>query len=265
MEAKGTRIIAVANEKGGVGKTAVALNVAAALSEAGRRVLVVDVDPQFNATRGLGVELEGAASSVYDVIIAQEAPDLSRIVVETRWPGLHLLPSHVDLSGAQVELADVEGRELRLQRLMPLCPHYDFIFLDTPPALSLLTINVFAFAREVLVPCQTHPYSYAALDDLLDTLSMVREEINPQLALLGIVATFYDPRTRVGRMVMERLQNDARFPGKVFKTAIRNNATVAESAGEGVPVVFFSRSSRGALDFRQLAKELSRKRADRQG
>ena len=182
MTARKTRTIAVANEKGGVGKTVTVINLAAALSSADRSVLVVDMDPQANATKGLGVTPDGDRGSIYDLIMGNGPATAEAAVVPTRWEGLHLIPSHVDLSGAEVELVDVEGRENRLKEaIAPLFGHYDFILMDTPPSLSLLTINVFSCASEVLVPCQTHPYAYGALNELFDTIDAVREEINPEL------------------------------------------------------------------------------------
>jgi len=155
-----------------------------------------------------------------------------------------------------VELVNKMAREKRLKRLEPLVGAYDFILLDTPPSLSLLTVNVFAFAREFLVPCQTQPHAYAAIDDLLDTVELVREEINPDISLTGVAATFYEPRTRVSRAVMEQIKADERFSGKVFNTAVRMNATIAESSLHGVPVVFFRPRSSGAEDYRALAAEI---------
>lgn len=256
MDKKQARVIAIVNEKGGVGKTATAINLAAALSKKGKQVLLVDVDPQFNATHGLGVATEKDSVTTYELMVADKPIDLQKAVVSTKWPGLDLIPSHVDLAGAETELMDVVGRENRLKRLLPLTDKYDFIFLDAPPSLSLLTINVFAFATEVLIPCQTHPYALKALDDLLDTIGLVQKQINPELVLTGLVPTFFDRRTRVGRGVMEKLRKDERFNGKLFDTAIRSNATIAESAWYKKPVVFFRTKSFGAIDYTNLAQEV---------
>ncbi|WP_028314027.1 ParA family protein [Desulfatibacillum aliphaticivorans] len=256
MSAQQARVIAVVNEKGGVGKTATVINLGAALSKQDKKVLIVDMDPQFNATHGLGVELDEDALTTYEVMVGDDDLDPADAVVATKWAGLGLVPSHVDLAGAEAELMDQPGRENRLKRLRPLEKDYDFILLDTPPSLSLLTINVFTFAKEVLIPCQTHPYALKALDDLLDTIELVRENINPDLNITGLVPTFYDPRTRVSRGIMELLQADERFEGKIFDTVIRSNATIAESAWKQKPVVFFRSRSYGALDYTNLAKEL---------
>ena len=155
------------------------------------------------------------------------------------------------------ELADVPGRENRLKEaLTPVTTDYDFILLDTPPSLSILTVNVLAFAREILVPCQTHPYAYGALDELLETLSIIREAINPNIRIMGVLATLFDQRTRISNIILENLRADSRFRGKVFDTVIRANTTVAESAYFGKPVVFYRRSSPGAEDYLSLTDEI---------
>ena len=252
-----TRAIAVANEKGGVGKTVTVINLAAALSLCEQSVLVVDMDPQANATKGLGVVPDDGLPSVYDLIMNNSRKPVDEVVVATQWNGLDLIPSHVDLSGAEVELVDVEGRENRLKEaLADVAGRYDFILMDTPPSLSLLTVNVFSCASEVLVPCQTHPYAFGALAELFETIDAIREEINPDLILCGIVPTLVDLRTRVANRVMEQLRTDERYRDLVFDTVIRSNTTIAESADVGRPVVFYRRSSFGAIDYTRLADEL---------
>jgi chromosome partitioning protein len=163
----------------------------------------------------------------------------------------------VDLAGAEVELVGEVGRESKLSdALEPLAGAYDFILLDTPPSLSLLTVNVFTFAKEVLVPCQTHPYAYGALAELFDTIEAVQEEINPDLKITGIVPTLFDGRTKVSRDILQRLKDEVRYQPLVFNAIIRLNTTIAESADVGKPVVFFRRGSYGAKDYVQLAEEL---------
>ncbi len=251
------RKIAIANEKGGVGKTVTVINLAAALVREGSTVLVVDMDPQANATKGLGVDPEQQQVNVYRLIKGDDGVSTHEAIVGTAWKGLDLIASHVDLAGAEVELVDVEGREDRLkQALAPVEGGYDFVLLDTPPSLSLLTVNVFAYADEVLVPCQTHPYAFEALDELFDTVEAVREAINPDIRISGILPTFFDARTRVSPRILEKLRNDERYRPLVFDTVIRVNTTIADSAEAGRPVVFYRGSSYGATDYKSLAKEL---------
>jgi chromosome partitioning protein len=257
MKENQTRIIAVANEKGGVGKTATVINLGAALSKEKKTVLIVDMDPQAAATRGFGIDPGLEAPSVYEMISDPENHPFQDVVQKTRWKGIHVLPASADLSGAEVELVEVEGRENRLKEaLESVNGSYDFILVDTPPSLSLLTVNVFSYAGEVLVPCQTQPYAYAALDELFDTISAVKEAINPDLAISGIVATFYDPRTRVSRDIMELLKTEEKTRDLLLHSVIRTNTTVAESAHAKKPVVFYRRGSRGTRDYMALAREV---------
>ena len=257
MGKKQARIIAVANEKGGVGKTVTVINLGAALSREGKTVLVVDLDPQFNATKGLGVELNEEMPTVYDLIAGEQSAKTADVIVSTMWEGLDLIPSHIDLAGAEVELVDVVCIENKLKEaLKSVSSEYDFILLDTPPSLSLLTVNVFAYAKEVLVPCQTHPYAYEALDELFDTIFAIKGGINPDLTVTGIVATLFDTRTRISHNILGKLKTDERYKNLILDTVIRANTTIAESAGVGKPVIFFRQNSYGSTDYMNLAREL---------
>ncbi len=257
MAKKSTRIIAVANEKGGVGKTVTVINLGAALSLMGKRVLVVDVDPQANATNGLGMAPGPDQLNTYDMMMKPGEVKAEDVLVETPWKRLHLIPSHVDLSGAEVELVDQPGRENRLKdALAPIAGRYHIILLDTPPSLSLLTVNVFTCAGEVIVPCQTHPYAFGALEELFDTIGAVKDAINPGLAVTGVLATLYDQRTRVSHRILEKLKTDERYRSLLFQTVIRANTKIADSADAGKPVVFFRTTSYGALDYKALEEEM---------
>lgn len=256
MAAKQARAVAVANEKGGVGKTATVVNLGAALSMKGKKVLLVDMDPQGNTTSGLGVDTGQIEKSSYDLLMNSKEVSAKEVILPTKWPGLELIPSHIDLAGAEIELIKEMGRENKLKKaLAGLRSEYDVILLDTPPSLSLLTVNVFAFATEVLVPCQTQPYAFAALDDLFDTISAIQEDINPHIYINGIVATFFDQRTRVSQSIMEKLNTDKRCSNLVYKTVIRGNTTIAASNEVGQPVVFYQKGSSGAIDYMNLAGE----------
>ena len=257
MAKKATRLIAVANEKGGDGKTVTVINRGAAFSLVGKSVLVVDMDPQANATKGLGIEPDANQLNTYDLISEPGGVMVQDAIQKTSWELLHLIPSHVDLSGAEVELVDEDGRENRLKEaLAPIAADYDVILLDTPPSLSLLTVNVFTCAREVIVPCQTHPYAFGALEELFDTIAAVKEAINSDLTITGVLATLFDQRTRVSQRILDKLKNDERYSPLLFQTIIRANTQIADSADVGKPVVFYRTTSFGARDYKALAKEL---------
>ena len=251
-------VLAVANEKGGVGKTVTVINLGAALSKKGRKVLIVDMDPQSNATRGLGVAVNPDMLNTYDLLNQPDSGLAEQAVLSTGWRNLDLIPAHADLAGAEVELVTETGRENRLKEaLQDLRKAYDVVILDAPPSLSLLTVNVFVCADAVIVPCQAHPYAYQALDELFDTISAVRKEINPNLKVAGILVTLFDQRTNVCRHILEKLRQDERYKDYVYRTVIRSNTTIADSAIAGKPVVFYRTTSYGALDYQAFADEIN--------
>ncbi len=252
------RVITIMNQKGGVGKTTTAINLGAALAELGRRTLLIDMDPQANLTRGLGIshqEVE-AGKSIYDVITDPKAP-LTGAVRPTRWERLDVVPSHIDLSGAEIEMVSMYGRELRLQRAMGDLPEkYDYIMMDCLPSLSLITVNALAAAREVFVPMQAHPFALEGLGKLVEVFEIVKAQMNPKLMLTGVLVTMFDTRTNVSKGVMEALTGDPRTADIVFTTLVRQNIKIAESQKLGIPVIHHDPTCHGAVAYRELAKEV---------
>ena len=250
------RTIAIMNQKGGVGKTTTVLNLGAALAELGKRVLLVDLDPQANLTLGLGVEVAGLESSTYDVLTNPDA-DMNRIIQHTRWERLDIAPSHIDLSGAEIEMVPMYGREVRLANaLAKVSDGYDYVLIDCLPSLSLLTVNAMVAASEIFVPMQAHPFALEGLGKLFEVYELIRGQMNPRLRLTGVLVTMFNTRTNVSKGVMEALMNDPRTDDVVFTTIVRQNIRIAESQGLGVPVIHYDRTCHGAVAYRELAKEV---------
>ena len=248
------QIIAVVNQKGGVGKTTTAVNLAAALKIAGKKVLLCDFDPQANATSGFGVEKNKTTASVYDVIVGSvEARDA---VVHT--PYGDLLPSAAALSGAGVELVGMENREFILKNaLESIREEYDYIFIDCPPSLEMLTLNALCAAESILIPVQCEYYALEGLSDLMNTLRGVKARLNPRLSIYGVVLTMYDGRLNLSAQVAEEVRRH--FPGKVFVSVIPRNVRLSEAPSYGQPVTAYDKYSRGAESYRNLAAECIRK------
>ena len=248
------KIIAVVNQKGGVGKTTTAVNLTAALHDLGLKVLLCDFDPQANATSGLGVDKRKIKHSVYDVVI-NDVP-AKQAVVRTNFGDV--LPSHPDLAGAGVELLSVPDPNHRLgQALKEIRDEYDLIFIDCPPSLELLTLNGLSAADSILVPVQCEYYALEGLSDLMATLRMVKKRINPRLEIFAVALTMFDGRTNFSTQVAQEVRRH--FPGKVFSTVIPRNIRLAEAPSHGLPVTAYDRSSRGAVAYRAMAEEIKNK------
>ena len=245
------KIIAVVNQKGGVGKTTTAVNLTAALHDLGLKVLLCDFDPQANASSGLGVDKRKIKNSVYDVVI-NDVP-ASQAIVQTKFGDV--LPSHADLAGAGVELLSVPDPNHRLGRaLKEIRDDYDVIFIDCPPSLELLTLNGLSAADSILVPVQCEYYALEGLSDLMATLRMVKKRINPRLEIFGVALTMFDGRTNFSTQVAEEVRRH--FPGKVFAAVVPRNVRLAEAPSHGLPVTSYDRSSRGAVAYRAMAEEI---------
>lgn len=249
------RIIAVVNQKGGVGKTTTTVNLTAALAALGKKVLLCDFDPQANATSGMGVDKNTASPNMYDVLI--NGADPKRGVVSTRYGDV--LPSNKALAGAGIEMIGIEGREKLLKSALDaLAPGYDFILIDCPPSLELLTVNALCAAQTLLVPVQCEYYALEGLSDLLATVRIVKRGLNPKLGLEGVLLTMFDSRTNLSLQVAQEVKRH--FPGQVFATVIPRNVRLSEAPSHGKPISAYDPYSRGAEAYAALAEEVAGKR-----
>jgi len=250
------RTICIANQKGGVGKTTTAVNLAASLAVAERKTLLVDMDPQGNAGSGVGVDKGSLRQSIYEVLINEDDPQ--GMVLPTELPCLSVLASTTDLAGAELELVSVIGRELKLREaLEPLAGSFDYIIIDCPPSLGLLTVNAMTAADSILIPLQCEFYAMEGLSNILKTIRLVQKSLNPPLEIEGILLTMYDARNNLSRQVSDEIRTH--FPRETFETVIPRNVRLSEAPSHGKPIILYDIASRGAASYLDLAKEIIRK------
>lgn len=247
------RIIAIANQKGGVGKSTTAINLAACLAEKEQKVLIVDIDPQGNATSGLGVSKDDVENTIYQVMLGIISADYA--IQKDVFDNLDVLPSNVNLAGAEIELIDVENREYILKNILyDIKDRYDYIVLDCPPSLSMLTVNAMTAADTVLVPIQCEYYALEGLTQLIHTINLVKRKLNPELELEGVVFTMYDARTNLSLQVVENVKEN--LGQNIYKTIIPRNVRLAEAPSHGLPINIYDSKSAGAESYRLLAEEV---------
>lgn len=247
------RIIAVANQKGGVGKTTTAINLSACLAEQGEKVLVIDMDPQGNTTSGFGVDKNDLDDTIYELLIGES--DVQECIIENVMENLSLIPSNVNLSGAEIELIGVNRKEYILrEQIHPLRDQYDFIIIDCPPSLSILTINSMTTADSVLVPIQCEYYALEGLSQLMHTITLVKKRLNPELEMEGVVFTMFDARRNLSLQVVENVR--ANLKENVYNTIIPRNVRLAEAPSHGMPINLYDPRSVGAESYRLLAEEV---------
>lgn len=247
------RIIAIANQKGGVGKTTTAINLSACLAEKGKKVLAVDMDPQGNMTSGLGVDKDNAEKTIYDLIIGEA--DINEVICKEALENLDVIPTNIDLSAAEIELIGVEDKEYIIRNeIHKVKDKYDFVIIDCPPSLSMLTVNAMTTADSILVPIQCEYYALEGLSQLIHTIELVKERLNPELEIEGVVFTMYDARTNLSLQVVENVKDN--LNQNIYKTIIPRNIRLAEAPSYGMPINKYDTKSTGAESYRLLAEEV---------
>lgn len=248
-----THIISFANQKGGVGKTTSAVNIAAALGDAGKNVLLVDIDPQGNATSGVGISKKSINISVYDVLIGRSSA--AEAVIKTKFKNLSVIPSHMALAGAELELVDADKREARMtDALESIKADYDYIIIDCPPSLGLLSINALAASTGVIIPMQCEYFALEGLAQLMLTIKLVKKHYNPALEIVGILITMYNGRLNLSLQVMDELKKY--YADKLFKTTVVRNVRLSEAPSYGEPILYYDKYSKGCAAYRDIAEEI---------
>ena len=250
------KVVAIFNQKGGVGKTTTNINLSASLVKNGKKILVIDADPQGNSTSGLGINKNSLLFSLYDALIDNEP--MKNCIVTVNNDGFDIVPSNVQLAGAEIEMIEIDNREKRLRNLLELIKgNYDYIFIDCPPSLGLLTINALAAADSILIPIQCEYYALEGVSQLVNTYKLIKKNLNPNLEIEGVVLNMYDPRTNLSLQVVQEVNKY--FGTKVYKTLIPKNVRLAEAPSYGIPVIEYDNKSKGALSYMALADEFVKK------
>lgn len=250
------KIIALANQKGGVGKTTTTINLAASLAAFGKRTLVIDADPQANASSGLGIDVNKVKYSIYQCLLSES--DINQATLETEVPNLFIVPSHIDLTGAEVEMVGIENREIVMKNLLtPIRDNYDYILIDCQPSLGIITVNALTAADSVIIPVQCEYFALEGLSKLINTIQIIKGGLNPEMEIEGFLLTMYDSRLKLSNQVQEEVMNC--FGSMVFNTVITRNVKLSEAPSHGKPVMLYDVESKGSQNYMQLAEELINK------